>query len=300
MDRLLCALRVASDLPLPELLPWTGEARPADLTIRLGDVPQIADPVQETPLLQIGADGTCRFEVAAVAAYRVDPAGREIVVAPKMDMAAADIRVFLFGTVFAIVCFRRGLWPLHASVVRIGDKAVAFSGKSGAGKSTLAACFAKRGYGVVADDVAVIDMPSGQARVWPMIARLKLWRDMMEALALSKDGLERARCTLEKYHLPLDDFSMAPLALTTVYHLGEAKDPRFEEMRALSGVDHFLAMKQAVYRGPLGHRLLGAPAMLARTGQVTGAVRSVRLCRLLTLERANEIVDEVVSYEGTA
>ena len=39
-DRQLCGWRVRTDVPLPELLPWTGDAgHPPDIQIRLGPLP---------------------------------------------------------------------------------------------------------------------------------------------------------------------------------------------------------------------------------------------------------------------
>jgi hypothetical protein len=293
----LCGLKVASVLPLPDLVPWAGDGRQADLSIRLDDVPELENPHTSRPLLQIADDGTCRFEMKAVAAYRVDPEGREIVIEPHMPADAPDIRVFLFGTVFAIVCFRRGLLPLHASVVRIGDKAVAFSGVSGAGKSTLAAMFLKRGYSILADDVAVTEVRDGTVMVQPAFPRLKLWRDAMDGLAFETEGLERARAQLEKFHMPVEAFAGEPLPLASVYYLEEAVDPRHEEMRTLLGIDAFRYMKTAVYRSKLGYNLLGSGPLFAMAGRVVGGVRSVILRRIRTLARAEEIVDLIARHE---
>lgn len=299
-DYVMCGWRVASELMLPELSPPRDGAvgTVPDLTIRLGVVSPIHNPVHQTPLLQIAADGTCRFEIKAAASYRIDPAGREIVIEPHMAADAADIRVFLFSTVFAIVCFRRGLMPLHAAVVRIGDTAVAFSGISGAGKSTLAACFHQRGYSVLSDDVAVMDWVNGTPVVRPVVARLKLWRDMMDGLGITPDDKERARSQLEKYHIPLDDFASTPLQLTAIYHLVEVHDPRHEEMRSLTGVDAFLSLERAVYRRALGGRLLGREQLFRQAGKIAGAVASARLARLKTLPRAAEIVTEITTEIG--
>jgi hypothetical protein len=51
--------------------------------------------------------------------------------------------------------------PLHASVIALGDKAVAICGPSGAGKTTLALHFRKRSLAIIADDMAAIDGTSG-------------------------------------------------------------------------------------------------------------------------------------------
>jgi hypothetical protein len=289
----LCGWRVASEMALPDLLTWTGDDRSAELTVCLGAVPPLADPVDDGPLLQIGADGTCRFAMAGVAAFRVDAEGREITVEPYAAIDSADIRAFLFGTVLAIVCFRRKLLPLHASAVRIGDRVIAFCGPSGCGKSTLAAAFFRRGYAVVSDDVAVIepDAPGGP-RLLPAFPRLKLWRDAMNAFGFGTAGLEHTRGELDKFHLPVNEaFTAESLPLATVYHLDEAREAQQEEMKPLHGVDAFLAMEGGVYRRTLGHKLMGDPEMFALSSRVAAAVASARLVRRISLARAEEIVD---------
>ncbi|HYH37818.1 MAG TPA: serine kinase, partial [Azospirillum sp.] len=96
MNYALCGLKVASDLPLPDLLPWTGDDRAPDIEVQLGGVPErVAEPVlHDGPLLQVGAEGSCRFVIAGVAAYLVEN-GRRVTVQPFMDANAPDVRVFL-------------------------------------------------------------------------------------------------------------------------------------------------------------------------------------------------------------
>ncbi len=45
---------------------------------------------------------------------------------------------------------------LHSSVIAVGEYALAIIGAKGAGKSTTAAALAKRGYPILADDIAVL------------------------------------------------------------------------------------------------------------------------------------------------
>lgn len=297
----LSGLRVASEFSLPDLPEGDDPGAPADLTIRLGAVPRLDVPEeQQTKLLQVAADGTCRFEIEAVAAYRVDPEGREIVIEPHMPETAPDIRVFLYGTVFAIVCFRRGLLPLHASCVCIDGKAVAFSGVSGAGKSTQAAVFHKKGIPVLCDDVLVVDTNGAVPLVHPTFPRLKLWRDMMDGCAFPTEGLERTRAQLEKFHLPLDGFLTDPVPLSTVYFLEERRPPRAEGFFPIPGVDGFLALDRGIYRRAVGYRLLGAERIFAMTGKLLSTLKLMRLCRHRTLPRAAEIADEILRREGGA
>ncbi len=226
-DRVLSGLRVRSDFPLPDLLAWTGEDRPVDLRICLASVPQrLEDAVVTQPLLQVAADGRCRFALPQVAAYLVSADGRAVSIDIAEGAAPAAVRTFLYGTVFAVVCHRRGLLPLHACCVRIGDKAVAFAGDSGAGKSTLALGLSERGYALLADDVTAVDTEApGGPTALPSFPRLKLWRDALARAGLSTDGLEEVRTGQGKYQLSLEHrYCPTPLPLAGLIHLD--KDER--------------------------------------------------------------------------
>lgn len=265
MSYALCGLRVASDLPLPDLLPWTGDARPPDIEVRLGDVPdRLEAPTFEGPLLQVAADGTCRYDVEGVAAYLAE-GGRQVTVRPRMPEDAPDIRVFLLGSVFGILCHQRGLLPLHAGCVEIGGKAVAFAGPSGVGKSTLTAAFLRRGYRVLADDVTVVDVKAaGGPLVLPSFPRIKLWRDVMDGLGVVPDGLERVREEMEKFRLPVPGvhFLTEPRPLAAVYHLRVVGDDRHAGIEPLRGSVAVSALVEAVYRQNAALHIRGKAALL--------------------------------------
>ncbi|MBB6253709.1 hypothetical protein [Nitrospirillum iridis] len=280
-DRTLCGLRVLSELPLPELRPWTGGGRPADLSIRLGDVPDhLEDGVVIHPLVQVAPDGRCRFALAAVGAYLISSDGREVIIAPAPNATGDEIRTFLFGTVFAVVCHRRGLLPLHACCVQVGDKAVAFAGDSGVGKSTLAATLWTRGYPLLADDVTVVDMnaPDGP-RVLPAFPRVKLWRDSLERLGRSVDGLGAVRASLDKYHLPVEEgFCATSLPLAGVVQLEKNRKvpPGIRLLPVTQGLGR---LNMVLYRPRLMLRLGTQAQQMAQFLRLLGSVGGLRALR---------------------
>jgi len=295
----LCGLKVASDLPIPDLLPWSGDDRPSDVDILLGSVPDRLDrPIHEGPLLQIGADGICRFAVSGVAAYLVE-GGRRVTVAPQQDPAAPDIRVFLLGTVFGFLCHQRGLLPLHASCVDLGGRAVAFAGLSGIGKSTLAAAFWRRGYPVPADDITVVDLGNPtEPRVLPAFPRIKLWRDAMEVLALPTGGLERSRKDMEKFHLPVPDgFGGAPLPLSAIYHLKDVPGPCPVTIKRLSPLQATATLTEDIYRVQAAWHMGRQTALWADIGRLASAVPIYELSRPLGWEALDATIGEVVGSE---
>ncbi|HJW86505.1 MAG TPA: hypothetical protein VJ440_07725, partial [Candidatus Brocadiaceae bacterium] len=61
-DYTLCGWRVRSELALPELLPWTGEAREPDVVITIDRVtPPAVPPIHTSPFSQIWPDGGYLF-----------------------------------------------------------------------------------------------------------------------------------------------------------------------------------------------------------------------------------------------
>ena len=129
--------------------------------------------------------------------------GREIVVDPDASALPLDVRAYLLGAIFVVLCQQRGLLPLHASAVAGKSGVVAFLARSGQGKSTLAAHLAQRGFRVLADDVCLIDATQPAAMVIPTAPWLKLWRNSLENLGGQAKGLERVFSDDDKYRLPL-------------------------------------------------------------------------------------------------
>ena len=212
-------------LALPDLVPWVGSDRAPDIHIRLGAVPgRLGDVVHGNAFLQIAGDGTCRFEVPAVARYLIS-AGRHIVVEPQPNGDAASVRLFLLGTVFALLCHQRGVLPVHASCMAIDGKAVAFLGEAAMGKSVLAAVLARDGHAILADDVSAVEWAAdGTAMVLPGAPRLLLWRRALADLNIAFDSCPRARAGLEKYVLSGPGHPGA-LSLGVVYELDVSAPP---------------------------------------------------------------------------
>lgn len=219
-DYLLCGWRVRSDLPLPELLPWTGDGRAADVRVRLAEVPPPDPATQRGPFFAAGRDGSATFTVAGVARYLVRDGG-EILVEPAPEAEPRAVRLFLLGSPLGVLCHRRGVLPLHASCVRLEDGAVAFAGPSGAGKSTLAAALLGHGHAILSDEICVVTFDdAGAPWVLPAFPRLRLWRDALDALGIAPGPLTPSRASLAKFDLPHETaFDPTPVPLRAVYHL---------------------------------------------------------------------------------
>jgi hypothetical protein len=185
-------LSIHAEMPLPELL--SGGARPADVTIRFGNVGRPGtSPDPQTSAYRVTPDEVCFFW-EQVGAFRVR-GGREIVVEPVPSVEEDLLRLPLLGSVFGVLLHQRGLAVLHASAVNIRGQAAIFLGAKGQGKSTTAATLVGRGHQLIADDIVALDPagePAGgggdplQPRVRPGFPQLKLFDDAA-ASALGDD-----------------------------------------------------------------------------------------------------------------
>jgi len=194
-------LRIDSEIEIPEWALFERDAAFAlpDVAIVLkiaGNEPQPGDKV-----LPVVDAHSYRFHIPGTGVYRVHH-GREIVVTPAPGAKARELRLFLLGSAWGALCYQRGLLALHASVVQVEGRVIAFCGEPGSGKSSVAAWLAARGHRLVGDDLCRFDVAAGQVRVYPSAPCLKLWRDALGALGLSDEGLERDHFRMDKFHLP--------------------------------------------------------------------------------------------------
>ncbi len=292
-DYQLYGWRVRSALSLPQALAWDGPDRQVDVEIRLGEVPEeLADSVLSTPFLQIAANGDCRLEVKAAARYFVRQ-GKEVVVQPANGASMAEISVFLLGSVIGLLCHQRGIFPLHASCVRVGDGAVAFCGPSGAGKSTMAASLVRRGHALLCDDITVVDpFAPGGPQVHPAMPRMRLWRDSLEALQVPIDPLQRDRIELEKYVLPAKEigaFSKEPVPLRTIFLLRSANSSKLEGVTSKPAMETVFELMRQVYRRRQAD-ILGRKAGLFQSAtKIVDAVPVLSLARQLDFGLMDEV-----------
>ncbi len=247
-------LSVQSEIELPGLIAAAG-GRPPEVTIRRGPVPDtLPGATVLGPTWQI-AGKQFLMRVPDIARFLLKN-GNEIVFAVESDAKAADIPVFLIGTVFGILLHQREQIVLHASAVRVNGRAVLFCGASGAGKSTVAAALAQRGHPLVTEDVCTLTMDgSGAPLVHPDGRQLKLWAQAIERLDLAQQRGERVRASLEKFYVEPSEAFTEPLPLGAVYALREARPPHAPGIERPNVVDAALLLRRNAYRPLLVRRM---------------------------------------------
>jgi len=201
----LYGLRLRSALPLPRVR--RAARGPADVAIVRGRAaafaalrralaPPLAGRSFEERALP---DGRRYLRWAGLFEFIVAADGRRIVsrrLAPAAQMPRA-FETYLLGQVLSFALIARGLEPLHATAVVVGDGAVGFLGDCGRGKSTLGAAFVRAGEPLLTDDLLVLRPEAGgfsaaagppRLKLFPTPARRVLGRGMRGTPMNSRGG----------------------------------------------------------------------------------------------------------------
>jgi hypothetical protein len=283
----LCGWRVCSEMLLPELLPWTYDNRAADITIRIGPVPELADPRVLSPSLSLNCAGAFRLEIPNVATYYV-AAGHSVIIEPKIAADSVDIRNFLYGTVLGILCHQRRVFPLHGSCLQLGDGAVVFSGGSGAGKSTLAAALARRGHILMCDDVSVITGTAEEGfMVESAFPRAKLMPDAIDALDVrgvpslpAPHGTPKGHFTFARF----GDTHPVRAPLRAIYFLKAADGSCSASITDLRAKDRLTYLRSQIYRPRIGNILQRGASLFKTAAEIAGRVPIRLLSRRICLD----------------
>jgi hypothetical protein len=296
-----CAYGLIWQMPLacPELRPAPPESAP-DVVARWGDVPPPPpSALAAGPLRQVTPE-EARFGLPGVARLLVR-GGNEIIVARQPDADDEMIRLLLIGTGAALLLHQRGLLPLHASAIVAPAGAVLFMGHSGAGKSTLLGEFLRRGYPMLAEDLAALRLDAdGVAWVEPGGQITKLWADSAAALGQPTDGLPRVRPELEKYVIPVTGpLATEAVRLAAIYVLSTHNQPAIalEERR---DARKFNALLDHTWQKLVVKRMGLHGVHFQRAVAVANQARIVRVSRPEGEFRLTELADAVEADFGAA
>ena len=283
-------LRLASDFPVPELLP--ADAREADWrlrasTRRLGPGRwyhhwRQPDGRRWLSFARQGDDYVLRF--ARSGAYLVSPASRTIACDRRPGVPMATLRHLLLNQVLPLAAGLTRIM-LHASAVRTSAGVVAFAGAGGVGKSTLAAALCRRGAALVSDDaLAVVPWQGGWAGV-PSYPSVRLWPESLRALFGGDQEAPRAAHYTPKRRLhapgvlPVETRT-TPLAAICLLDAGRGRPSAAVTMAPVTGPDALVALLAVCFQIDVRDR--GRLAEL--TTQLADVVEAVPVFRLTVPE----------------
>jgi hypothetical protein len=293
----LSGLRIVSDFPLSGLQICDDETSASEkILIRRAPIPD--GLTSATATLRDGQyigeyNGTeVLIDIPAAGRFLVRR-GQEILIDPAPSSDHGEIRAWLLGIAFGLLCHQRGITPLHASAIDVADGCAAFIGESGDGKSTLVAALAQRGYPVICDDVCFLQLGADQdVRVWPGIGRIRLCDDAKAALGYDGPGIEREMPGSNKYFVPITppQTPLEPRRLRRVYELERAAGNTSKVTR-LRGVAAVEALMHNVY-GLRGAECMGyKPQAFRSCSAVARDVQVFRFTRPLGFHALSDSID---------
>jgi hypothetical protein len=205
--------------------------------------------------------------------------GCEIIVDPLPGVSESMVRLFILGTVLAMLLHQRGeVTVLHASVVDIAGQAAAFIGVKHAGKSTMAATLQAKGHNLVADDILAVDMRQNLPVALPGFPHFKLWPDSVAILGLDPNKLPQLRPELEKRgHRVNSGFANKPVPLKRIYILSQGIKP---EIEPLDPQDALVEIMPHWYAARFGMDLLQNLGLSTHFLQCVNLVNRVKISRL--------------------
>jgi len=253
----------------------------SDISIKLAAVPPHLDGATFRGVLWEAAPGRFLLEVPEVAHYLVED-GIRVTIDPSPQADEADVLRFLRMTPLAALLFQRGTLALHAAAFAGPNGAVLIAGDSGAGKSTLLAAMLKRGWNLLADDLAeVVLNENAMPMVFPTFPELTLWSDAKEKLKIVNNGKGR-------HLLPMKDrFVASPQPLRALYRLSVHKDEI--EISGIEGTKIFNTLTTLSYNSRIADALCDRSAYMRQAAAIARAVPA----HVLRRPRGRWCVDEL-------
>jgi hypothetical protein len=232
-----------------------------------------------------------------------DKKGENVKVLYHPTIPIEDILTYFLGPVIGCVLRLKNKICLHASVVNIKGKAVAFIGEKAAGKSTLIATFASLGYPVLSDDIAVLFEKDKECYVELGYPRMRLWKNTIENLSnINIEDLKPVLSHIEKYYLPLYsgqkdqwNFQIKPLVLDKVFYLQPRNEDNLCQIKDCKSMKGFLKLKQNIYA-----EYMLEDDLKVKEFEVFGKLSNLNKVKLLDryndLNSLEEVLDIIVNY----
>lgn len=127
-------------------------------------------------------DGASYLRWSNLFEFLISPDGRRIAGRALSEGSLESFQTYLLTQVLGVALAKQGVEPLHATVVVVTGRAVAFLGDCGYGKSSLAAAFLQAGDQVLTDDLLVVRRNQGVFHAYPGPPRIKLFPEIARLL----------------------------------------------------------------------------------------------------------------------
>lgn len=175
------------------------------------------------------------------------------------------LQSYLLGWGMSMLALQRGILAIHCSAVADEAGAILICGESGAGKSTVTTAFLEKGYRLMADDMAFVDVKGdGIAMASPAFPYQKLCRDAALAKGYRMEDMIYIDEEKDKFLVPYTgNFSLTSVPVRGMCMLGIVTGTEVVSTR-IKGMDQFYLVANNLF---LRH-LLGAKKYEPKIGQL--------------------------------
>jgi hypothetical protein len=294
VNYLAFGLVVASPVALPELRPSEGRSQiDVKIVLASGLGPTSASTTQYFEV----QEGALTIPIPDVATFQIK-SGKSITIWPSPEASESEIRLYLLGSAMGAILHQRGMLPLHASTVQIGEDCSLFMGPSGIGKSTLSAAFHRRGFQIMTDDVCVVKTGNdGRPQAVPAYPQFKLWVDSLDHLEVDHTNLSRmARRWDKKALLPKTGFASREAPIARLYSLEVGPAESDISISPMKGVQKFEELVAQTYRPEFMMELGMQETHFRHVAGLAERVPLFRVRRPASLDRLEELVDALIGH----
>jgi hypothetical protein len=211
---------------------------------------------------------------------------RKMWVSWSEEAPVAEVLSLLFNTMLAWAARFAGRICLHASVVALDGRAIAFVAPSGSGKSTIAASLIEGGYAGMSDDAAALCWHGGRFLVYPGLPQVGLRAGSLEALPRFRAENSVATDDKRRFTLLANDvtqhlrFQDRALPLRAIYFLRRSALYSDPEIVAAQPADSLAVLMGSLY--PSSTRPSSRANAERQFSRLASVVQTVS-CRHLTI-----------------
>lgn len=288
----LYGMSVVSDLVFPQLVKETEKYRqqhPDDWEIEIvqGKIPK--DIRERT-------DVKCEFGdkfswLVNSTAWIIVENGKRITYELKEGGRTDYLRSYLLGWGMAMLALQRGILAIHCSAVADEAGAILICGESGAGKSTVTTAFLEKGYRLMADDMAFVEVTEkGIAMASPAFPYQKLCRDAALAKGYRMEDMIYIDEAKDKFLVPYTgDFQLAPVPVKGMCMLGIVSGKEVVS-KQIKGIDQFHLVANNLF---LRH-LLGAKKYEPKIGQLCLKMAAAVPCGFIGRPQEGDFIEAIM------
>lgn len=293
----LYGLRVISDLKFPQLVEEqdTMPEAPA-IYIQAGEIPE---KIQNVTDRQYEFGETTGW-LSNKTTWLFVENGEKITYSLKEGGNQIYLLTYILGYGMSMIAMQRGMLSIHCSALSDGKQAVLIAGESGTGKSTITAAFLERGYRLMADDMALVEIVDGRALAKPAFPYQKLCRDAALKQGCDLHELLYINEEKDKFLVPYNGmFDLQAVPIKAFIMLGITKG---EEVmtRQITGLDRFHVFANNLF---LRH-LLGAdkykPAIGQKCLQMAAVVPTYCIGRPAGRDTVKQVLKEAICITEAA